>query len=150
MYEWNPIYNLVMKIKRDYYNEKQYFDTYNFEIWIKYLYNKEFNDVFNSLLYIEDKYKYLEQLDCLQFVQYENYLLIRYGISALQKDFWTNKNSIYKECRSVVIELEKEELVLTPFRKFYNLNEVEENSLQNIQERIKRLKTQLDEISLNK
>lgn len=50
---------------------------------------------------------------------------------------WEDKNSIYRECRSVVIDLESEELVLTPFRKFFNLNEVEENKLDNILEEIK-------------
>jgi hypothetical protein len=55
----------------------------------------------------------------------------------MQRGMWEDKNSIYRQCRSVVIDLDKEQLVLTPFRKFFNLNEVDENSLDNIYKEIK-------------
>lgn len=58
----------------------------------------------------------------------------------MQKGFWEDENSIYRECRSVVIDLHKEQLVITPFRKFFNLNEVSENHVDKIQEKIKTAK----------
>lgn len=120
IYNWNPVYNLVMKIKDEYVesfkdNEKL------FENWLIKLNKKEYNDIFESL----------------QVNQDNNILLIRYGLAEMQRGMWENKDSIYRECRSIVIDLENEAIVLTPFRKFFNLNEVEENSLDNIYEEIK-------------
>ena len=47
-YEWNPVYNLVMKIKDDYNNtfndgEKQ------FEKWLEKLNKEEYNKVFDKI-----------------------------------------------------------------------------------------------------
>lgn len=120
VYNWNPVYNLVMKIKDDYINNFDD-DEKLFEKWLIKLNKKEYNDIFESL----------------QVNQDNNFLLIRYGLAEMQKGMWEDKNSIYRECRSVVIDLENEKIVLSPFRKFFNLNEVEENSLDNIYEEIK-------------
>lgn len=121
IYKWNPVYNLAMEIKDDYKN------TFNdeeklFENWLIKLNKRKYNGVFESL----------------QVNQDGNILLIRYGLAEMQKGMWEDKNSIYRECRSVVIDLEHEEIVLSPFRKFFNLNEVEENNLNNIYEEIKK------------
>lgn len=121
MYNWNPVYNLVMKIKDDYISTFKDNEGL-FENWIIKLNKKEYNNIFESL----------------QVNQDDNILLIRYGLAEMQRGMWEDKNSIYRECRSIVIDLEREEIVLTPFRKFFNLNEVEENNLDNIYEEIKK------------
>ncbi|WP_291567094.1 MULTISPECIES: T4 RnlA family RNA ligase [unclassified Clostridium] len=120
MFEWNKPFQLVMKIKKDYKNTYG-LDTLDFETWLMKLNKKEYNDVF----------------ECLQINQCNEFLLIRYGIADMQESMWTDKDSIYRECRSVVIDLDEEQLVLTPFRKFFNLDEVEENSLKEIENKIK-------------
>lgn len=120
IYNWNPIYNLVMKIKDDYTNTFKD-DEKLFENWLIKLNKKEYGDIFESL----------------QVNQDEDILLIRYGLAEMQRGMWEDKNSIYRECRSVVIDLKNEAIVLAPFRKFFNINEVEENSLENIYEEIK-------------
>ena len=120
MYEWNKPFQLAMKIKHD-YESKFGQDTLNFETWLEKLNNKEYNDVF----------------ECLQTNQDNNFLLIRYGLAEMQEGMWTDKDSIYRECRSLVIDLKKEQIVLAPFRKFFNLNEVEENSLENVEKELK-------------
>lgn len=124
MFEWNEPFQLVMKIKDDYKNEYG-LDTLDFNTWLEKLNKQEYNNVF----------------DCLQINQNHEFLLIRYDIADMQESMWTNENSIYRECRSVVIDLDKEQLVLTPFRKFFNLNEVSENNINIIIEKIKNAKT---------
>ncbi|MFJ3388877.1 RNA ligase [Lysinibacillus sp. NPDC086135] len=112
-YSWNPVYNLVIEIKKEY--KKLYTDgSLHFEKWLDKLNNEKFNEVF----------------ECLQVNQHKEFLLIRYGLQEMQKGMWEDSDSIYRECRSVVIDLLNEELVLTPFRKFFNLDEVEENKLE--------------------
>lgn len=123
MYKWNPIFNLIIKIKDD-YNEKFKDNDLKFEKWLEKLKNPEYNNFF----------------DCLQVEQSDEFILIRYGIAEMQKSMWTDKNSPYRECRSVVVDLKKEELVVCGFRKFFNLNEVEENMLDGVIESIKEAK----------
>lgn len=114
MYNWNPVFNLVMKMKQDYIETFGKLDTLHFETWLIKLNSTEYNNVF----------------DCLQVNQKDEFILIRYGLQDVQRGMWEEPDSIYRECRSVVIDLLHEELVLTPFRKFFNLNEVEENKIE--------------------
>lgn len=102
---WNPAYNLVMKIKQDYINTFGSFDTYHFETWLKKLNKAEYNNVF----------------ECLQLNQNENELLIRYGLAEMQAGMWEDPNSIYRECRSLVIDLYNDEIIVSPFRKLYKI-----------------------------
>lgn len=134
-YEWNPIFAIIIKIKDDYiksiendeyllsklYEKCEYHDC--IEKWIKELNIKEYNDFLVPLI----------------INQSGNLILIKYDmIKALQySDMWTNPKSIYREARSIVIDLNKEQIVLCPFRKFFNINEVEENKIENIIKEIK-------------
>ncbi len=90
--------------------------------------------------YCSDYHKQL--CEPLELNQHNELLLIRYGrysnvFSGESEyeyaEFWDLYDGFYQECRSLVINLVKEEIVLCPFRKFRNLNECEENSLENIQ-----------------
>lgn len=117
---WNPILDKVIEVKKEYCREFGEVELPTFKDMLDILDREEYNNIF----------------DCLQINQDENIILIRYGIADMQKSMWEDPNSIYRECRSVVIDLENECLVLTPFRKFFNLNEVEENKLENIREEI--------------
>ena len=59
----------------------------------------------------------------------------------MQQDMWDDKDSIYRECRSLVIDLDEEEIVICPFKKFFNLNEVEENNINKVINEIHNAKT---------
>lgn len=118
-YSWNKVYNLVMKIKDD-YNKNFNDNERSFEKWISKINKKEYNDIF----------------ECLQVNQDKDILLIRYGLADMQDGMWKDKDSIYRECRSLVIDLKNEEIILAPFRKFFNLNEVEENNLESVYKEI--------------
>lgn len=119
-YDWNPIYNLLMEIK-DLYMKKYDRECYNLSTWIEKINIEKYNEIF----------------ELLQVNQHNEMALIRYGLQDMQEGLWTDKNSIYRECRSIVVDLKNEEIVLCPFRKFFNLNEVEENSIENITKKIK-------------
>lgn len=116
---WNPVLNKVIEIKREW--EKQFSDEFGkpirtFTQMLEDLDSEEYNDLFKAI----------------QINQEGKFILFRYGMDDLQEGMWTDPNSIYREMRSVVIDIEKECLVLTPFRKFFNVNEVEENKLDRI------------------
>ncbi len=124
-YNWNPVFNLVMRIKRDYIETFGGLDALIFQDWLLKLNKKEYNSIF----------------DHLKVKQHNNFILIRYGMDEMHESMWTDKNSIFRECRSIVIDIVNEELVLVPFRKFFNLNEVVENKLENVLEKTKNAKS---------
>lgn len=124
MASWNPVLQLVTEIKRKYVASFG-LDTYDFKTWIAKLGKQEYHDIF----------------DCLHINQKDEFMLIRYDLTDVQQQMWEDPNSIYRECRSVVINVKREELVLTPFRKFFNLNEVEENQLERIAEKFRSAQT---------
>lgn len=116
---WNPVLRLIKEIKYEFIKKYQDINTYNFETWLELLDNDNYNQIFKPL----------------QFNQVDEFILIRYGVAEMQRGFWEDKDSIYRECRSVVIDLKKEELVLTPFKKFFNVDEVDENRLEVIRDK---------------
>ena len=53
------------------------------------------------------------------------------------EDFWNLYDGLYKECRSVVIDIVNKCIVLAPQAKFFNVNENEEWSYDSIKNKIK-------------
>jgi hypothetical protein len=127
MYEYNAAFNLVMKIKRTYLNRFGEIKTYNLEQWIEELNIEEYNRFAESVSF--------------NFREDKPWVLIKYSMITVDRSMWENKDSVYRECRSVVINLKDEELVLVPFRKFFNLNEVAENEMNVIQKEIEKAKS---------
>lgn len=139
---WNVVLNKFIEIKNEYKRRMGYITYYIsdgetcLERWIS-----ELNGIepFNQYKEYEDLIKYL------QFSQYKNRLLIRYanytdilsGEEEVTLDtVFKMYDGFYKECRSLVIDVENGCIILCPFKKFHNLNENEEYSLENIQNRI--------------
>ena len=90
---------------------------------------------------------YTEMLRNLEICEFKNLLLLKYanvteavldGETVSPDAFWDLYDGLYRECRSVVIDIVRECLVLTPFRKFRNINESEETSYENVRDRISR------------
>lgn len=150
---WNPVLNKFIEIKGE-YCDKIGIPTYGYktgytdksesclERWILELRNKHPECV---------KYKeYEDMFHYLELNQYENLLLIRYArysnvydgeVDVSGDDLWDRFDGFYRECRSVVIDVEKDCIALCPFKKFFNVNELEETSVENIQRRIAIAKT---------
>ena len=148
LYEWNPVYNFIMKIKHEFENkfgvisyekvsQKNALGRDNYiscvEYWAEQLQNQE----------------YIERLHPLEINQNGTLILFRYAnhtsntdgeeeVNVFDNDFWNLYDGFYKECRSVVIDVEKETIVIAPFQKFMNLNQTEEYSLEKVTERIQK------------
>jgi hypothetical protein len=144
---WNPVLNKFVEIKNEYirrfgnitycYTEGYTDETETcLERWVS-----ELNELDQN-----DKYKeYEDFISCLELNQHKNMLLFRYGrysnvydgeTDVSGEDFWDRCDGIYRECRSVVIDVVNDCIVLCPMKKFWNLNELEETSLENIKDRI--------------
>jgi hypothetical protein len=144
MYNWNPVYNFVMSVKNDYINK---FGNISYETsvvdgkvvsclekWVAELNNKEYLNIIEPLQ--------LNQYGTLLLIRYGRYSDIYSGETEIDNDnFWDLYNGFYRECRSLVIDIKNDDIVLCPFRKFRNLNEGEENSLHSIQNRMKNAKS---------
>lgn len=140
LYNWNPVFNFFMKVKYEYiktFGNISYENGYIkngsgatktiscIEKWILELDNKEYIDMISALQ--------LNQKDDLILIRYGMYSNVFSGEKGINNDnFWDLYDGFYKECRSLVINIEDDEIVLCPFAKFQNLNETEYNSLDNI------------------
>lgn len=133
VYSWNPVYNFVIKVKHDY--QKKYGKENTFE-------NPTDKTILEYWIDVLGDQEYIDRIKPLIINQYEHMVLLRYGNFATigknadLNDFWDLYDGFYKECRSIVIDLEKERIVICPFKKFRNLGECEENTIENIRERI--------------
>ena len=151
-YEWNNVYNFIMQIQDDYIKE---FKVPDYETTI--IKNEQTGGI-KKITCLEkwvielNNQEYKNRLEPLEINQYGSYILLRYGnytsnkegeqevISVFNEEFFDVYNGFYQECRSVVIDVEKEAIVLCPFKKFRNLNECEETSIENIRKRINEAK----------
>ena len=118
---WNPMFDECIKLKKKYID---YFGDYvGFKDMIETFRQEgiSYNPIFNEL----------------QINQYGDLVLVRYGLHEMGKGMWEDKNSPLREARSLVFNLRTEEMVLTPFRKFFNLNEIWETSTEVVEAKIK-------------
>ena len=138
---WNIVLNKFIEIKNKYILKFSDMNLYSYDknvetclgYWVKKLNIPE----------------YIDLIKPLQLIEYEGLLLIRYGNYAnifggeediTPDEFWNKYDGFYLECRSVVIDIKNNQLAITPFKKFKNLNEGEENSIENISKMIKNAK----------
>lgn len=123
---WNVAYNYVMKIKDDYIEAFGELDTFSIKEMCERLDTPEYN---NFLLCVDIPVQ--GSLNLL------GYSLIKGG----DIDINTNPNSIYREMRGIVINMETEEIVLAPFRKFFNIGQIEEFSFEVFSSQLKKAKS---------
>ena len=144
MYEWNPVFNFVIDIKRRY---SKLFGKVEYKTYI--VEEKEVSCLEYWIIKLADE-KAMQKIQYLEINQDKEKVLIRYGkfssagdvqYEITANDLWNVDNGFFLECRSVVINLEKEEIVIAPFRKFRNLNECPENDIKVVTEEIKNAKT---------
>lgn len=144
---WNPVLNKVIEIKNEYkkrfgYISYYYKDGYTnesqtcVERWVEYL---------NGIEPFNQYKEYEDMFSCLEMNQFGTFVLIRYArysnvydgeTEVSGEDFWDRYDGFYRECRSVVIDVKNECLVLTPFKKFFNINELEETNYDKVKDRI--------------
>ena len=99
---------------------------------IEFLNDKEYNNIFKPIQIVEK--------DNLVLFRYGNYCDVFNGEADFGKsytEFWQAYEGIYRVMRSVVIDISTCQIALYPFDKFFNLNEVDETSLDIVQDKIK-------------
>ena len=144
---WNPVLNKFIEIKNEYINK---IGKISYSYTSKQTCLERWIEELNNIEPINQYQEYRNIVSCLELNQYNNGLLIRYGrysniydgeVDDSPEDFWNKYNGFYRECRSLVIDVEKNCIILSPMKKFFNINEIEETTLENIQRRIDKAKT---------
>lgn len=144
MASWNPVLNFFCETKNAFaekFGEEHLFD---------YLENHTYSTCIEYWAYSLQDARAIGILENLILREWKGLLLFHYGYlqdtvkeesTGDQVGFWQAYGGIYMECRSVVIDIYNDTLVLTPFRKFLNIGEVKETSVDTIARQIKRAKT---------
>lgn len=97
----------------------------------------DYGDYKTCIEYWSSKFEdFYEMFSPLIINEHKDFVLLRYNLMDTDAEFWKKYDGMYRECRSVVIDKKNECFVLTPFRKFFNLNETEETAEKLIRERI--------------
>lgn len=139
-FSWNPVLNKFKEIKNSFV---QVFGEDSL-----YAYDKNKETCLEYWIRMLDKEDYMKLIEPLHLAEYNGALLLRYAndsslfliareYAESGKDFWEVEDGFYSECRSVVIDIINDELIIAPFRKFRNLNECESTSLEIVEEKIK-------------
>ena len=138
---WNVVLNKFKEIKKKALETQKDIWAYSsteqacLKYWVSLLKEGEYKAKNEQLIH----YLELNEDGDFLLIRYANYTDVLSGEdeSMMMDDFWNMDEGFFKECRSVVINIRKDELVLVPFRKFRNLNESEETSYENISARIR-------------
>ena len=120
-YSWNPAFNYIMKIKDAYVARFGKCDTYSIETMAMKLGTEELKNF----------------VRCVEFHVNGSLNGLKYSlIKGGKSDLYDNPDSVLREMRGLVINMETEEIVVCPFRKFFNINEIEETSLKEVSKKI--------------
>lgn len=138
---WNPLLNLIIEVKRAY--ETKTGKTCTYEV----MEEKPNKTCVNRWLEELNDTKFSRMFSGISLQQYKTFIIAHYKdlLAAEDKDgnvikytgFFDLYDSLYMECRGVVIDAEREALALVPFRKFMNLNELSCVNTETVTERIK-------------
>lgn len=133
-YSWNLFYNKIIEIKQVFIKNSTK-DPYTFD-------KTKFSSCVNWWVYELNIDEYTNIFKSVNTTQFGSLILFKYDMiqAITYSDMWINKNSIYREARSVLIDVVSEQLVVCPFKKFFNINEVEENKIENLVSEIKNSK----------
>ena len=125
----NKVYDMVIELKKHFIQETdESTSLYNYGVYsnvIEY-WAETIKDIHP---------KYLEMIKPIEINQYNNFVLLRYGNYSDvfggkydYMEFWDDWDGLYRHCRSIVIDIYNDEVVILPFDKFFNMNEREETS----------------------
>lgn len=130
-FNWHPLYNYVMIVKREYMKGNADSENYNFNDWLDYI-NFIYSD---ENCEIKDKIikSVLEVFKALDVTCYSHYALFKYkgyielGDLGYGFNFFEIYNGLYRECRSIVFDLKNDTIELASLSKFKNYNEDEDS-----------------------
>lgn len=141
----NKIFNLVIDIKNDYISKFGMHSLYEkgeetscVINWVKKLDYEKYNMIFDPI----QTNQYIFNDSVFVLIRYGQYTDVFGGESEYSfSGFWDLYDNIYRECRSIVIDVKNEKIAILPFDKFFNLNEKEETSIELVRERINNAKS---------
>lgn len=130
-FNWHPLYNYVMIVKREYMKGNADSEDYNFNDWLDYI-NFIYSD---ENCEIKDKIikSVLDVFKALDVTCYSHYALFKYkgyielGDLGYGSNFFEIYNGLYRECRSIVFDLKNDTIELASLSKFKNYNEDEDS-----------------------
>lgn len=132
---WNAALNMFLEIKekaaaseKDLWAYDRKEDTC-ISYWLRLIGGRKYDEIMKELIINESG-----DLLLLRYSHIGSAVINGEKISA--DEFWNLYDGLYRECRSVVVDIVNDCLVLTPFRKFRNINECEETSYENIRDMI--------------
>ena len=130
-FNWHPLYNYVMIVKREYMKGNADSGDYNFNDWLDYInfiYSDENCEIKNKIIK-----SVLEVFKALDVTCYSHYALFKYkgyielGDLGYGSNFFEIYNGLYRECRSIVFDLKNDTIELASLSKFKNYNEDEDS-----------------------
>lgn len=130
---WNPVLDLFINVKNDFIKE-----CGEDALW-QYGREDSFTNCLSYWVWTlgshghPKRHYYSKIIEPLFLNESMGMLLIKYNDLGID---WNIYNGFYRECRSVVIDVLNDCLILTPFCKFFNINELEETQLHIVQEKI--------------
>lgn len=126
-FNWHPLYNYVMIVKREYMKGNADSEEYNFNDWLDYInfiYSDEEGEIKNKIIK-----SLLDVFKALDVTCYSHYALFKYkgyielGDLGYGSNFFEIYNGLYRECRSIVFDLKNDSIELASLSKFKNYNE---------------------------
>ena len=130
---WNPVLNMFIEVKNEFIKE-----CGKDALW-QYGREDSFTNCFSYWVWTlgnhghPKRHYYSKMIEPLLLNESMGMLLVKYNDLGID---WNAYDGFYRECRSVVIDVLNDCLVLTPFRKFFNINELEETQLPIVQKKI--------------
>ena len=130
-FNWHPLYNYVMIVKREYMKENADSEEYNFNDWLDYInfiYSDEDCEIKDKIIK-----SVLDVFKALDITCYSHYALFKYkgyielGDLGYGSNFFEIYNGLYRECRSIVFDLKNDTIELASLSKFKNYNEDEDS-----------------------
>lgn len=130
-FNWHPLYNYVMIVKREYMKGNADSEEYNFNDWLDYInfiYSDEDGEIKNKIIK-----SLLDVFKALDVTCYSHYALFKYkgyielGDLGYGSNFFEIYNGLYRECRSIVFDLKNDSIELASLSKFKNYNEDEDS-----------------------
>lgn len=130
---WNKVFEKVMEVKRKFWQrfplQYNFQEGTCFDNWVKMLGIEEYIELFKPVNTMQ-----FENMVLFKYIGYDKLYDLGYDLET----FWYLHYGFYTECRSLVIDIEKEIIVLSPFKKFKNLGEGSENQLEVIKEEMQK------------
>ena len=121
----NPVLELFVEIKTAYINENGSEQLFS--------YGNDTNCLAYWTSHISDNKKYQAILSYLEINEHNGFVVIHYSDLGVDFDAY---DGLFRECRSITIDVKNDAIALLPFAKFFNVNEREDTQINLVKQMI--------------